>query len=155
MEFDEGTIGLILIVAGVLMLLAEASSPGFFIAIPATVILVLGMIGVAAPQIFFTWISPVVAVVVAVPMTVVTILLYQKLAPPEAPTTTVGTSLVNRHGMVTKEIVPNTIHGKVVIDHQEWSATATTHIPVGKEVKVVESKGVHVIVEEIKDRREV
>ncbi len=151
---DEGTIGLILIVTGIFMLLAEASSPGFFIAIPATVLLVLGLIGVVAPDIFFTWVSPVVAVAIGIPATVGTIMLYQRLAPPEVPTTTVGTSLIGRHGTVTKEIVPKEISGKISVDNTSWSATSTHVIPVGTEVVIVESTGVHVKVKELNDRRE-
>ncbi len=151
---EPTTIGLIMIVAGVVMLIAEASAPGFFIAIPATVILVLGIFGLIAPEeMFFSWVSPFLAVVVAIPMTVVSIYLYQKLAPPETPTTTVGTSLIGRHGLVIKELNPNDISGKVKIETQEWSATARTVIPVGNEVIVVKSKGVHITVEEIKERR--
>jgi membrane protein implicated in regulation of membrane protease activity len=149
------TIGLIMIVAGIVMLIIEASAPGFFIAIPATVVLVLGIFGLIAPEeMFYSWVSPFIAVAVAVPMTVVTIYLYQKLAPPESPTTTVGTSLIGKPGRVIKELDPNDISGKVKIENQEWSATARTRIPVGTEVVVVESKGVHVTVTEAKERRE-
>ncbi|MCK4757063.1 MAG: NfeD family protein [Thermoplasmata archaeon] len=146
---DEGSIGLILIILGIAMLISEAASPGFFIAIPATVILILGIVGVIAPDVFFTWVSPVIAVVVGIPMTVVTILLYQKLAPPEKPTTTVGTSLVGRTGTVSKIIKPKEISGKVTVEQQKWSATAKEIIPVGEEVVIVGSKGVHVTVERI------
>jgi membrane protein implicated in regulation of membrane protease activity len=151
---EPTTIGLIMIVAGILMLIAEASAPGFFIAIPATIVLVLGIFGLIAPEeMFFSWVSPFLAVAVAVPMTVVSIFLYQRLAPPEKPTTTVGTSLVGRQGLVIETIFPKDISGKVKIDNQEWSATANTEIPCGEAVVVVESRGVHVIVEKIKERR--
>lgn len=151
---EPTTIGVILIVAGVLMLVIEASAPGFFIAIPATVVLVLGIFGLVAPEeMFFSWVSPFIAVAVAVPMTVVSIFLYQKLAPPETPTTTVGTSLIGRHGLVMETISPKNISGKVKIENQEWSATARMEIQCGEEVVVVESRGVHVIVEKIKERR--
>jgi membrane protein implicated in regulation of membrane protease activity len=151
---EPTTLGLILIVAGIAMLIAEASAPGFFIAIPATVVLVLGIFGLIAPEeMFFSWVSPLIAVIVAIPMTIVSIYLYQRLAPPETPTTTVGTSLIGRHGLVTSEIIPNEISGKVKVENQEWSATAKTPIPAGSEVIVTESKGVHIIVEELKERR--
>ena len=69
---EETTLGLIFVIAGILMLIVEASSPGFFIGIPATIVLILGIIGMAVPDIFFTWVSPVIAVGVGVPMTYVT-----------------------------------------------------------------------------------
>ena len=151
---DEGSIGLILLIIGIFMLISEAASPGFFIAIPATILIILGLIGIAAPEIFFSFWSPVIAVVVGIPMTVLTIKLYQKLAPPEEPTTTVGTSLIGRMGTVSRTIVPKEISGKVMIDHQPWSATAKEGIEVGEDVKVIESKGVHVIVEVIDNKED-
>ncbi|MBA3044889.1 MAG: NfeD family protein [Candidatus Thermoplasmatota archaeon] len=153
MDIDESTIGLVLIVIGILMLVLEASSPGFFIAIPGTVVLILGMIGIIAPDLFFTWVSPVVALLISLPITIVAIKFYQKLAPPEAPTTTVGTSLIGRQGTVTVEIKPKQISGKVQVENQSWSATASTVIPAGTEVIILESRGVHVLVEPVEERR--
>ena len=152
MEIDESTIGLMLIVIGILMFITEAMAPGFFIAIPGTVLLCLGIIGVIAPDIFFTWVSPVVALVISIPTTVLAIKLYQKLAPPEPPTTTVGTSLIGKHATVTVAIKPKQITGKVQVEHQLWSATSRSEIPVGTDVVIVESRGVHVIVEPLKER---
>jgi membrane protein implicated in regulation of membrane protease activity len=153
MVIDESTIGLFLVVIAILMFILEATTPGFFIAIPGTVILILGIIGLAAPEMFFTWVSPVVALVISIPVTFVAIKLYQKLAPPEPPTTTVGTSLIGKRGMVLVEIKPKQITGKVEIENQTWSATAEKEIPVGTEIIIVESRGVHVVVEPIQDRR--
>ena len=148
---DETSIGLFLILLGIAMLIAEAASPGFFIAIPATILLVLGIIGVVEPEILLTKWSPIIAVVIGLPMILVTIYLYQRLAPPEDPTTTVGTSLIGKIGSVSKTVIPKEISGKVIIDHQLWSATAKEEIEVGEDVKIIESKGVHVTVEKIKE----
>lgn len=150
---DESTIGLILIIVGIGMLIWEATVPGFFIAIPGTVILCLGLVGVMAPDIFFTWMSPVIALLVSVPMTIIVIKLYQRLAPPEAPTTTVGTSLIGKQGTVLVEVRPKAISGKVEVENQTWSATAGTTIPVGTDVRIIESRGVHIVVEPIEERR--
>ncbi|MGD1061367.1 MAG: NfeD family protein, partial [Methanomassiliicoccales archaeon] len=81
--------------------------------------------------------------------TYVTIKLYQRLAPPGPPETTVATSLVGTKGVVISEIRPNDLRGKVRIEHDTWSATAESVIPVGKKVIVVASEGVHVTVKEI------
>lgn len=151
---DETTIGLMLLLLGIFMLISEAFQPGFFIAIPGTVLLALGIIGLIAPDIFFTWVSPVIALVICIPMTIITIKLYERLAPPEPPTTTVGTSLVGRHATVTVTVKPKQITGKVQVEHQLWSATAKEEIPVGKDVVIVESRGVHVVVEPLKERRD-
>jgi len=142
-------LGLAFIVIGILMLLAELSSPGAFILVPATVLLVLGAIGLVAPGILLSWWSPVVTLIIVVPTTYVTIKMYQKLAPPAPPETTVATSLVGQTGVVIAEVVPSSLKGKVRIDHDTWSATSDRRISVGKKVVVKASEGVHVTVEEM------
>ncbi|MDD1743012.1 MAG: hypothetical protein LUO85_00125, partial [Methanomassiliicoccales archaeon] len=82
------------IVIGVLMLLAEAALPGNFLLVPATVLLVLGVLGFAFPDILSSVWGPIVAVIVLAPSTYLTIKLYQKIAPPAPPQTRVATSLV-------------------------------------------------------------
>ncbi|MBU0684360.1 MAG: NfeD family protein [Thermoplasmatota archaeon] len=148
MELGE-QLGLAFIVIGILMLLAELSSPGAFILVPATVLIVLGAVGLAAPGILLSWWSPVVALVIVVPTTYVAIKMYQKLAPPGPPETTVATTLVGQTGVVLTEVVPSTLKGKVRIDHDTWSATSDKAIPAGRKVVVKASEGVHVTVEEI------
>jgi membrane protein implicated in regulation of membrane protease activity len=142
-------LALAFVIIGVIMLLAEAASPGSFILVPATVLLVLGAIGLLSPDWLLSWWAPLAAVIVLVPTTIITIKLYQRLAPPVAPETTVATSLVGMKGVVTSKVVPNDLKGKVRIDHDTWSATSTNTIPVGKMVVVKSSEGVHVFVEEI------
>jgi membrane-bound ClpP family serine protease len=52
---------------------------------------------------------------------------------------------------VNKTVDPNTISGKVFIASTEWSARSTgSEILPGKKVKVVDSQGVHIVVEEVK-----
>lgn len=142
-------IGLIMIIIGVLLLMAEASAPGFFIAVPATILIVLGVVGLIAPALLLTIWSPIIVVAITIPITVLTILLYQRIAPPEPPTTTVGYSLLGKVGKVTTDIIPDTIKGKVQIENQVWSATANEPIPVGTKVKVIGSRGVHVFVQRL------
>jgi membrane protein implicated in regulation of membrane protease activity len=142
-------LGLAFIIIGILMLLAELSSPGAFILVPATVLVVLGFVGITAPDILISWWSPVIVTVVVIPITYVTMRLYQRLAPPAPPETTVATSLVGMTGVVVSEVTPNTLKGKVRIAHDTWSATSSKAIPVGKKVVVKTSEGVHVTVEEI------
>jgi membrane protein implicated in regulation of membrane protease activity len=55
--------------------------------------------------------------------------------------------LLGRKGIVTCEVQPSTLKGKVMIDNDTWSATAREVIPVGTRVVVKDSEGVHVIVE--------
>jgi len=145
----ETTLSLAFVVIGILMLLAEAASPGSFIIVPASVLLVLGGIGLMYPDWLVSWWSPLAAVVVLVPMTIVTIKLYQKLAPPVPPETTVATSLVGQYGVVVTEVTSGNLKGKVRIANDVWSATSTRTIPAGKRVVVRGSEGVHVKVEEV------
>lgn len=142
-------LGLALLIIGILMVLAELASPGAFILVPATVLMVLGGMGMVAPDLLLSWWSPLLAVIILVPMTFVTMKLYQKLAPPVPPETTVATSLVGQKGVVEHEVRPHVLSGKVRIDHDTWSATSSTVIPVGKKVIVKASEGVHVVVEEV------
>lgn len=117
-------------------------------------LIVLGMLGMFIPNFYLSPWAPVTAIAVGAPLTYLTILLYQRLAPPEPPTTTVGESLVGRNGIVVKEVVPNSIQGKVNIDNQVWSATAEKPIREGTKVTVVASRGVHVVVEPVESPEE-
>ena len=141
-------IALAILIIGILMLLAEAASPGAFIIVPATVLIVLGGVGLLYPDWLLSWWAPLAAVVIVVPMTLITIKLYQNLAPPSPPETTVASSLVGLKGVVINEVSPDNLRGKVRIAHDSWSATTTSGpIPVGTKVVVVGSEGVHVKVE--------
>jgi membrane protein implicated in regulation of membrane protease activity len=139
------------IVIGVLMLLAEAAMPGNFLLVPATVLLVLGALGFVFPDLLLSVWGPLAAVIVLAPSTYLTIKLYQKIAPPAPPETRVATSLIGTTGIITVEVRPDSLKGKVKIDHESWSATAKCVIPVGKRVAVKSSEGVHVFVEEINE----
>lgn len=138
------------VIIGVLMLLAELASPGAFIIVPASVLIVLGGMGLIYPDWLLSWWSPLVAVAILVPMTLVTMKLYQNLAPPAPPQTVVATSLLGQKGVVLTDVYPGTLKGKVRIDHDTWSATSVSDvIPAGRNVVVKASEGVHVTVEEI------
>jgi membrane protein implicated in regulation of membrane protease activity len=146
---DLGTnLAFAFIIIGILMMLAEAASPGAFILVPATVLVVLGVGGLIWPGMLLDWTAPVVALVTVLPITLVTIKLYQKLAPPAPPQTVVATSLVGTTGVVERTVEPFNLKGKVRIDHDVWSATSTKTIPAGARVVVKASEGVHVTVEE-------
>jgi membrane-bound ClpP family serine protease len=76
--------------------------------------------------------------------------MYGRITPNEKPTTISRDTLVGMEGKVQKSVDPSTISGKVVIGSTEWSARSTgATIPAGKKVKVVESQGVHIVVEEV------
>ena len=147
---DPFLIALAFVMIGILMLIAEAVAPGSFIIVPGTVVLVLGLLWMVNSDWTLEWWSPIVAVIVLVPMIFASIKLYQMLAPPAPPETTVASSLIGKKGQVTKEIIPGDISGKVRVDNDIWSATGDKRIPIGTNVIVRESRGVHIVVEEDK-----
>jgi membrane protein implicated in regulation of membrane protease activity len=142
----EFAISLAFVVFGVVLLIAELTSPGAFLLVPGTVLIVMGFIGMLAPEILFSIYSPIIAVVIIVPLTLVTIKLYQRLAPPGPPETTVASSLVGLEGVVTHDVRPGMLSGKVKIRNDSWSATSDHEIAKGTKVVVLKSEGVHVTV---------
>jgi membrane protein implicated in regulation of membrane protease activity len=144
-----GELGLIFIIIGVIMLLAEAATPGAFLVVPATVLLVLGALGLIAPDLLLSIWSPILAIAVGLPVFLLTVKAYQKHSPPMPPTTTVATSLIGMEGLVVTQTCPNNLKGKVKIENDVWSATSAKPIPNGYKVRVVESEGVHVKVEPV------
>ncbi len=146
---DTVTLALILIIIGMVLIIVEAFSPGVYMIIPGTVLLILGILGWAFPDFLFTWKSPVVALVIAIPVTVLTVWGYRFLGRPEPPSTTVMDSLLGKSGKVTVAIVPGSMKGKVKIGSDTWSAEADEDINVGQEVTVDSSSGVHVHVKKI------
>lgn len=143
-------VALSFMVVGVILLIVEASSPGAFVVIPGTVLMILGAIGMLYPDVFLSWYAPLIALVIMLPTTILTIKFYQKLASPEPPETTVNSSLIGREGTVTTAILPGTIRGKVRISNDTWSATSTEEIEIGATIRVISSEGVHVKVERVK-----
>jgi membrane protein implicated in regulation of membrane protease activity len=151
---DLWLIGMGFIIAGVIMFLIEASQPGFFIGIPATICIVLGLIAIAFPQYFFSPISPIAALIFGVLTTVGIIYFYKFVAPPEKPTTSVGEALIGRNGIVMVDTIPTSdTKGKVKIGSQIWSATSKIRIKKGTRVVIVDYEGVHLIVEKDKNNK--
>lgn len=143
-------VGYGLIMLGIVLFLVEAAAPGFFVAVPATILVLLGVFALVSPDfgIFTAW-APAVALVVGIPATVVTILAYRRMAPPDQePTTLTGSNLVGMEGRVTAPVVSDAPHGKVELRNQSWSAvTRGPPIPVDARVRVVDVDGVILVVE--------
>jgi len=145
-------IGILLIVAGIALIIVEAVQPGFFIAIPAGVLIVVGIIQSVYPEFLVSIYTPIIVAVVVLILTFGSLKFYQKISPPSKPTTTMSSSLEGRVGKVIKAIKPDEITGKVKIENQMWSATSEEEvIEEGKKVIVVEGKGVHLLVKEKKE----
>jgi inner membrane protein len=149
---DPGfSLGWLLIIAGALFLLVEVHTPGFFAAVPGTVMIILGILILLGIDIFNSGWGIVIGVAIALCAAVFTVWMYGRITPNDISTTTVSRdSLVGKEGRVKLAVNPNSLAGKVMIGSSEWSARSTgAVIGVGKNVKVVESQGVHVVVEEV------
>ena len=143
-------LGWLLIVIGAALLLVEVHSPGFFAAVPATVLIILGVLLLLGVDIFNSGWGVVIGVVSALCAAVLTVWMYSKITPNESPTTISRDTLIGMEGRVTKTVDATTISGKVVIGTTEWSAHSTgAIISTGRQVRVVNSEGVHIVVEEV------
>jgi inner membrane protein len=145
------SLGWLLIIAGALLLLLEVHSPGFFMTVPSTVMIILGILILLGIDIFNSGWGIVIGVGIALCAAVFTVWMYGRITPNDVSTTTVSRdTLAGKVGRVKLAVNPNTLAGKVMIGSTEWSARSTgAVIGVGKKVKVVDSQGVHVVVEEV------
>ncbi len=144
-------LGWILIVLGAVLLLVEVYQPGYFIAVPATVLVILGVLLLLGVDILSSPTGLIVGVLAAIVAASVTVWLYSRLTPGKEPPTTLSRdSLIGLEGTVVTPVDPETLAGKVRLGSMDWSARSESgSIPVGRRVIVVRSEGVHVVVKEI------
>jgi len=146
---DPLTVGYGFIGLGVLFFLVEASMPGFFLGVPASILVILGVTALIAPDfdLFSIW-APLIVVIVGLPATAITIWSYRKMAPAdEEPTTQTASNLIGALGRVTTPVVADKPRGKVKVGHQEWSAVSETGpIAVDEHVRIVRVDGVILVV---------
>ena len=145
MELD---VGWLMIIVGIGLLIVEAAQPGFFVAVPGTTLIVLGVVTLLIPDVAQNY-APVIIVVTALVSSILTITFYRKMAPGQKPLSTSMDNLAGKEGMVVRKVTPQSISGKVEIDNKMWSATADSIIDEGKKVIIISSEGVHIIVKEI------
>ena len=143
------SLGITLIIIGLILLIWEVHMPGFFIAIPGTILVVLGvaLMFIENMNVLLTSILIIISGIFA---SIFTLLFYRHLGKPQPPETTTIEKLVGKTGIVTVKVEPNSLKGKVRIDSEVWSATANHEIEEGKKVIVVGGEGVHVYVKEVK-----
>ena len=145
MELD---VGWLMIIVGIGLLIVEAAQPGFFVAVPGTTLIVLGVVTLLIPDVAQNY-APVIIVVIALVSSILTITFYQKMAPGQKPLSTSMDNLAGKEGVVVRKVTPDSISGKVEIDNRTWSATAESIIDEGKKVIIISSEGVHIKVKEI------
>ena len=145
MELD---VGWLMVIIGLALLIVEAAQPGFFVAVPGTILIVLGAVTLFIPEIAQDY-APLIMVVTAVVSSILTITLYRKMAPGQKPLSTSMDNLAGKEGVVVRKVTPDSIKGKVEIDNSMWSATADSIIEEGTKVIIISSEGVHIKVKEM------
>jgi len=148
---DPGVFPWVLIAIGAIFLLIEANSPGFFMAVPGTALIVLGVMAFFfGPDFLASPLGVGIAVLAAIIAAVVTVFLYKRVSPDQKPTTQGQDSIIGKIGIVTVELVPDSISGKVEIDGIAWSAKCTDGtIPPGTKIEVTAASGVHLTVKKV------
>lgn len=146
---EPATAALIILIIGIILLICEALNPGVFLVIPGTVLVIIGIIGYMVPNFLFSMASPITALVIAVPVTLLTIWIYRKLGKTKPPTTSVSDALLGKYGKVIKKTTPDNLKGKVKIGSEIWSANSSEDIEEGADVVVIATEGVHVVVKKI------
>lgn len=141
---DAGAIiGVILVLIGIALFVAELTHPGIFLLIPGTVILVSGAMYILLPGFLTDTVAgPAVIVIAALVATVVSIFYYKHVAPVHPPMVTMPSTMVGFEGVVVAPVVPDTIRGKVRVKSEVWSARSRVPIPAGVRVRVLGGEGV-------------
>ncbi|MGP8074716.1 MAG: NfeD family protein [Thermoplasmata archaeon] len=143
-------IGILLVIAGIVLLAFELVHPGALLFIPGSVLLVAGFLYLFFPTYLLdSAVGPVAILVAAVVATAVEIFYYRWVAPTHNPLSTTTSGLVGEEAVVIAPIIPDTLRGKVRVRSEIWSARAPVPIPVGTRVRIVQGEGVSVLVETI------
>ncbi len=147
MTVIDPTIGITLVIVGIVLLAFELVHPGALLLIPGSILLVAGFLCLFLPDVLVnSFIGPIAIIVVAIVAALIEIPYYRWIAPNHWPLSTTSAGLVGAEGIVIVPIVPNTLKGKVRVRSEVWSARATAEIPEGSRVRVVHGEGVSVTV---------
>ena len=141
---DGSELGLAFIIVGILLFVVEVFQPGFLIAVPGTVFMVLGVL-MSFDIVSGFWLLPI-GLAVGLGSLYGTMRFYQSLAPPDTPSEMSIEGKIGEEGIVTKEVVANDRIGKVKISMEEYRATSEQNIPVGTKIKVTDAEGITVTV---------
>ena len=140
-EILEGSeVGLAFVIVGILLFVIEVFQPGFLIAVPGTVFIVLGILlsfGVVEGMLLLP-----IGLAVGLGSLYGTMRLYQSLAPPDTPSEMSIETMLGKTGIVTKEVIANERMGKVKVNLEEFRGTSEENISVGTKVKVINAEGI-------------
>jgi membrane protein implicated in regulation of membrane protease activity len=144
------TIGLFLVILGIVLIGIEVVHPGVFLLIPAAVILASGFLYLFLPDYLLGTIwGPAVVIVAAFVAALATIPYYQRIAPIHKPMSTTPDALAGEIGLVIAPVVPDSLSGKVRVRSEVWSARSDTAIPVGTKVRILGGEGVSIRVQPV------
>jgi membrane-bound ClpP family serine protease len=149
MVTDVQVLAVVFIIVGVALIALEFAHPGVFLLLPGTVLLLAGILLLAFSSFNILTLAGAPLLIVGVVLVAFTIAipLYQRIAPTHPPVATTIETLVNWPAEVTTDIVPGSMHGKIRVRSETWSATASVPIPAGSQVRVVGGRGVVLTVE--------
>lgn len=150
MVFENFSYGWIIVLFGAVFFVLEVFSPGFFLLVPGTVLLIIGVLVILGIDIFNSGYGIILGIIIALLSAIVTVFLYSRLTPgDEKPLTISMDSLIDKSGIVISPLDEESLSGKVRIEGQIFSAKSVSGvIPEGSKVKVIASQGVHIVVEE-------
>ena len=110
--FGSSELALAFIIIGVLLFVVEVFQPGFLIAVPGTVFIVLGILmsfddalGLSSGTLL------VIGLVVGLGSLYGTMTMYQSLAPPDTPSEMSIESMIGKSGIVTRDVTANEMSG--------------------------------------------
>ena len=145
--FGSSEMALAFIIVGILLFIIEVFQPGFLIAVPGTVFIVLGIL-MSFDHVF--GLSPftllIIGLIVGLGSLYGTMKMYQSLAPPDTPSEMSIENTIGKSAIVTKDVVANEMFGKAKVGREEFRATAEADIASGTKVKVTHAEGITVTV---------
>ena len=141
--FVSSEIALAFIIIGILLFVVEVFQPGFLVAVPGTVFIVLGILMSFDDALGLSpFMLLIIGLVVGGGSLWGTMAMYQSLAPPDTPSEMSIESMIGKSAVVTRDVVANEISGKAKVGREEFRATADTAIPEGTKVKVTHAEGI-------------
>ncbi len=121
--FVSSEIALAFIIIGILLFVVEVFQPGFLVAVPGTVFIVLGILMSFDDALGLSpFMLLVIGLIVGGGSLYGTMTMYQSLAPPDTPSEMSIESMIGKSAIVTKDVVANEISGKAKVGREEFRA---------------------------------
>ena len=146
--FVSSEIALAFIIIGILLFVVEVFQPGFLVAVPGTVFIVLGILMSFDDALGLSpFMLLIIGLVVGGGSLWGTMAMYQSLAPPDTPSEMSIETMIGKSAVVSKTVVANEKTGKIKVGTEEMRATSDSNIEVGIKVKIIHAEGITATVE--------